>query len=159
MKQYDVAVIGAGATGASIAWQLSHFDLKVALVDRCADASFGVSKANLEKLYCENMMRFIGKNEVKVEIEAPQTDDSHIWLPTEPSVKTVIEKNKFFSAFATRCFIRFGRSKRRHFGHKNLLSYIKFNFIIVIFSVFVNFTAIRPAHAAKILPSIQMWLN
>lgn len=46
MKCYDVAVIGAGATGASIAWQLSHFDLKVALLDRCADASFGVSKAN-----------------------------------------------------------------------------------------------------------------
>ena len=46
MKQYDVTVIGAGATGASIAWQLSHYDLKVALVDRCADASFGVSKAN-----------------------------------------------------------------------------------------------------------------
>ena len=29
MKQYDVAVIGAGATGAAIAWQLSHYDLKV----------------------------------------------------------------------------------------------------------------------------------
>ena len=38
MNQYDVTVIGAGATGGSIAWQLSHYDLKVALVDRCADA-------------------------------------------------------------------------------------------------------------------------
>ncbi|MBO5790920.1 MAG: NAD(P)/FAD-dependent oxidoreductase, partial [Lentisphaeria bacterium] len=46
MNTYDVAVIGAGATGASVAWQLSHYNLKVALVDRCADASFGVSKAN-----------------------------------------------------------------------------------------------------------------
>ena len=46
MKHYDVAVVGAGATGASIAWQLSHYDLRVALIDRCADASFGVSKAN-----------------------------------------------------------------------------------------------------------------
>ena len=46
MNQYDVTVIGAGATGGSIAWQLSHYDLQVALVDRCADASFGVSKAN-----------------------------------------------------------------------------------------------------------------
>ncbi|MBR2873127.1 MAG: FAD-dependent oxidoreductase, partial [Lentisphaeria bacterium] len=46
MNTYDVAVIGAGATGASIAWQLSHYNLKVALLDRCADASFGVSKAN-----------------------------------------------------------------------------------------------------------------
>lgn len=54
--------------------------------------NLGVSKKNLEKLYCDNMMRFIGKNDATVEIEAPQTDDSHIWLPTEPSVKTVIEK-------------------------------------------------------------------
>jgi hypothetical protein len=54
--------------------------------------NLGVSKKNLEKLYCGNMMRFIGKNDATVEIEAPQTDDSHIWLPTEPSVKTVIEK-------------------------------------------------------------------
>ena len=46
MKHYDVAIVGAGASGASIAWQLSHYDLRVALIDRCADASFGVSKAN-----------------------------------------------------------------------------------------------------------------
>ena len=46
MKRYDVAVIGAGATGAAVAWQLSHYQLKVALLDRCADACFGVSKAN-----------------------------------------------------------------------------------------------------------------
>ena len=46
MKKYDVAVIGAGATGAAVAWQLSHYELDVALLDRCADASFGVSKAN-----------------------------------------------------------------------------------------------------------------
>ncbi|MBQ7780322.1 MAG: amidohydrolase family protein [Clostridia bacterium] len=54
--------------------------------------NLGVSKENLNKLYCGNMMRFLGKKERTVEIIAPQTDDSHIWLPTEPNVKTIIEK-------------------------------------------------------------------
>ena len=43
---YDVAVIGAGVTGAATAWQLSHYQLKNVLLERCADVSFGVSKAN-----------------------------------------------------------------------------------------------------------------
>ena len=29
---YDVVVIGAGVTGASVAWQLSHYDLQVILI-------------------------------------------------------------------------------------------------------------------------------
>jgi glycerol-3-phosphate dehydrogenase len=43
---YDVAIIGAGVSGASIARRLSRFHLSVALVERCVDVSFGVSKAN-----------------------------------------------------------------------------------------------------------------
>ena len=43
---YDVAVIGAGATGGSVAYQLSHYELKTILLEKCCDASFGVSKAN-----------------------------------------------------------------------------------------------------------------
>jgi glycerol-3-phosphate dehydrogenase len=43
---YDVAVIGAGVVGASIARRLSACELSVALVERRADVSFGVSKAN-----------------------------------------------------------------------------------------------------------------
>lgn len=46
MENYDVAIIGAGVSGASVAWQLSKYDLKVALVERCVDVGFGVSKAN-----------------------------------------------------------------------------------------------------------------
>ena len=43
---FDVAVIGAGVTGASIARRLSSYHLSVALLERRADVSFGVSKAN-----------------------------------------------------------------------------------------------------------------
>ena len=43
---YDAVIVGAGVSGASTAWQLSHYDLKVALVERRADVGFGVSKAN-----------------------------------------------------------------------------------------------------------------
>lgn len=45
-KLYDVAIIGAGVSGASIARLLSSYKIKVALVDKCPDACFGVSKAN-----------------------------------------------------------------------------------------------------------------
>ncbi len=43
---YDAVIIGAGVSGASTAWQLSRYDLKVALVERWTDVGFGVSKAN-----------------------------------------------------------------------------------------------------------------
>ena len=45
-KKYDVAVIGAGVSGAAIARQLSRYNLKIALLDKEADVSFGTSKAN-----------------------------------------------------------------------------------------------------------------
>jgi glycerol-3-phosphate dehydrogenase len=44
--EYDVAVIGAGCAGAAIARRLSAYTLKIALLDKCADVCFGVSKAN-----------------------------------------------------------------------------------------------------------------
>jgi len=43
---FDIAIIGAGTTGASIARRLSAYKLSVALFERKADVSFGVSKAN-----------------------------------------------------------------------------------------------------------------
>lgn len=43
---FDVAVIGAGVCGANIARRLSSYELDVALVEKEADVSFGVSKAN-----------------------------------------------------------------------------------------------------------------
>jgi glycerol-3-phosphate dehydrogenase len=43
---YDVAVIGAGVIGAAVARQLSSYRLDVVLLEKQADACFGVSKAN-----------------------------------------------------------------------------------------------------------------
>ncbi len=43
---FDVAVVGAGVSGASIARTLSAYRVSVALLEREVDVSFGVSKAN-----------------------------------------------------------------------------------------------------------------
>ncbi|MFP4499757.1 MAG: NAD(P)/FAD-dependent oxidoreductase [Candidatus Hydrogenedentota bacterium] len=43
---YDVAIVGAGCVGAAIARRLSSYELRVALLEQCADVGFGVSKAN-----------------------------------------------------------------------------------------------------------------
>ena len=43
---YDTAIIGSGVTGAAVAWQLSHYDIKCVVSDRAADCGFGVSKSN-----------------------------------------------------------------------------------------------------------------
>ncbi len=44
--RYDVCVIGAGVCGANIARRLSSYELDVVVVEKEADVSFGVSKAN-----------------------------------------------------------------------------------------------------------------
>ncbi len=46
IPQYDVAIIGAGAVGASVARCLSAYNLNVVLLEKCTDVCFGVSKAN-----------------------------------------------------------------------------------------------------------------
>jgi len=43
---YDVAVIGCGVSGANIARRLSAYGIKTAILEKAADVSFGVSKAN-----------------------------------------------------------------------------------------------------------------
>ncbi len=45
-KVYDVLIIGAGVVGASIARLLSRYRIKVAVIDKEMDVSFGTSKAN-----------------------------------------------------------------------------------------------------------------
>jgi len=44
--KYDVAIIGAGVSGAAIARKLSQYNLKTVLLEKEADVSFGTSKAN-----------------------------------------------------------------------------------------------------------------
>jgi glycerol-3-phosphate dehydrogenase len=43
---FDVAVIGAGVSGASVARRLSLYDIRTALLEKESDVSFGTSKAN-----------------------------------------------------------------------------------------------------------------
>lgn len=45
-EEYDVAVIGAGVSGAAIAWTLSRYEVNTVVLEKEADACFGVSKAN-----------------------------------------------------------------------------------------------------------------
>lgn len=46
MGAYDVAIIGAGVTGAFVARELSRYDLKVAVLEAGADVCAGTSRAN-----------------------------------------------------------------------------------------------------------------
>lgn len=43
---YDVAVIGAGVVGSLIARELSRYNIKIALIEKCNDMAMGTSKAN-----------------------------------------------------------------------------------------------------------------
>jgi glycerol-3-phosphate dehydrogenase len=46
MKSYDVVIIGGGVIGASIARELSRYRLRIALLEKEEELSFGVSKSN-----------------------------------------------------------------------------------------------------------------
>lgn len=52
----------------------------------------GVSALNRQKLYHDNLMRFLGKTCDKVAKNAPDINDDKPWSPVNPNVKTVIEK-------------------------------------------------------------------
>ena len=43
---YDVAIIGAGVSGALVARELCRYNIKVALVEKCIDVAMGTTKAN-----------------------------------------------------------------------------------------------------------------
>jgi len=44
--EFDVAIIGCGVSGASIARRLSSYSIKTVILEKAADVSFGTSKAN-----------------------------------------------------------------------------------------------------------------
>ena len=44
--EFDVAIVGCGVSGASIARRLCIYSIKIAVLEKDADVSFGVSKAN-----------------------------------------------------------------------------------------------------------------
>ena len=43
---YDVIIIGAGVSGAAVAMQLSQYDIKTCVLEKCDDVCEGTSKAN-----------------------------------------------------------------------------------------------------------------
>ena len=43
---YDVAVIGCGIVGANVAWELSKYNLAVAVLEKENDVACGTTKAN-----------------------------------------------------------------------------------------------------------------
>jgi len=43
---FDVAIIGCGVVGAAVAYELSHYDLKVVILERENDIAMGATKAN-----------------------------------------------------------------------------------------------------------------
>ncbi|WP_027208235.1 NAD(P)/FAD-dependent oxidoreductase [Butyrivibrio hungatei] len=43
---YDVMIIGAGVTGAAVAWKLAEYDIKTCVLEKCSDVCEGTSKAN-----------------------------------------------------------------------------------------------------------------
>ena len=44
---YDVAIIGAGVSGAMVARELSRYNIKVALVEKCSDMATKFSLVNV----------------------------------------------------------------------------------------------------------------
>lgn len=46
MSSFDVCIIGGGVIGCAIARELSRFDLRIAVLERCSDVSEGTTKAN-----------------------------------------------------------------------------------------------------------------
>jgi len=59
--------------------------------DRKILQKLGVSKANMEKLYSHNLMRFLGKEDA-VEHVVPVPEDAGIWTAVNTEVPAVIEK-------------------------------------------------------------------
>lgn len=68
-------------------WTKQWLDLDQALMDE-----LGVSLENRQKLYCDNLMRFLGRTNKKVEKSAPVTDDAKPWSATASHVNPTIEK-------------------------------------------------------------------
>ncbi|AHC14041.1 FAD-dependent oxidoreductase [Salinispira pacifica] len=46
VQEFDIAIVGSGVSGSAIARRLAVYDVRVALLEKDADVSFGTSKAN-----------------------------------------------------------------------------------------------------------------
>lgn len=70
-----------------VEWTKQWLDLDQELMDE-----LGISLENRQKLYCDNLMRFLGRTEKVVEKNAPVTDDAKPWSATAPHVYPMLEK-------------------------------------------------------------------
>ena len=52
----------------------------------------GVSAENRQKMYHDNLMRFLGKSDSVAIKEAPVPDNTHVWSPENPEAKEIVKK-------------------------------------------------------------------
>ena len=69
------------------AWPTKWLGIDGKIMDK-----LGISKENRGKMYYKNLLRFLGKTDVKIEHISPEIDDSHAWSPVNPEVVEIIEK-------------------------------------------------------------------
>lgn len=77
----------SNANGYSSNWTKGWLETDNAIMDK-----LGVSQKNRERLYHDNLMRFLGKSDEKVIHVSPECDDSHKWSAVNEEVETIIEK-------------------------------------------------------------------
>lgn len=77
----------ASAHEYSDSWAKNWLDIDRNIMDK-----LGFSKENREKLYYENLLRFLGKKNVNVDIATPTTDNSNAWDCKNSKVIDIIEK-------------------------------------------------------------------
>ena len=68
-------------------WATNWLNIDGKILDK-----LGVSARNREKLYSDNLMRFLGISTETATKEAPATDNSHKWYPQNPEVKRIIRR-------------------------------------------------------------------
>ena len=71
----------------SESWPAEWLELDGEIMDK-----MGVSLKNREKIYHDNLMRFLGKSNVAVNPASPEEDNSHVWTAENPEVKEIIKK-------------------------------------------------------------------
>lgn len=77
----------ASAHEYSDAWAKNWLNIDKNIMDK-----LGVSKENREKLYHDNLLRFLGKTNFEIEIATPTTDNSNAWSCKNPKTTEIIEK-------------------------------------------------------------------
>ena len=68
-------------------WVSPWLDIDQKILDE-----LGVSQENREKMYHDNLLRFLGKTDVTAEKEAPIPDNTHVWTPENPEAKAIVKK-------------------------------------------------------------------